>query len=343
MNKGINRLNTRRKKKNRKRRFILILILIIATVIVCYSLSSGFSSRTVTIKIDQGTPASSIAEILKDEGVINSKTYFLLRLKLSKYNDKLKYGTFKIDTNDSINEIFEILSSRGEKGDVITLTIPEGFSVEKIKERIVSKGLCTDHEFESALNKSYDYDFLSVVPENRAIKYKLQGFLFPSTYEFYADASAETVINTLLMEFEKQIAPLNIPKNKLYEIITSASMVERESKLSSERRRIAGVFQNRIKSNMLLQIDATVVYAISDGLYNVDRVYYKDLETKSKYNTYMYQGFPIGPICNPSIDSIKAAMNPENHNYLYYHTDTKKNDGSHIFTETYEEHSSTQK
>ena len=193
-------------------------IIAIVLIILFNLVFSAIGNKTVTIKIEQGTPASKIAEILKDEGVINSKTYFLLRLRFSKYSDKLKYGTFKLDTNDSIPEIFEILSSKGEKEDTITLTIPEGYSVEKIKERVVLMGLCTDSEFEKALNKEYDYEFLKTVPDSPDIEYKLQGFLFPSTYEFYVNTSAETIINTLLTEFKKQIEPLNIPQDKIYEI-----------------------------------------------------------------------------------------------------------------------------
>ena len=343
MDKGIRRLNARlEKKKARRKKFFLGIVAVVLLITAFKVVFPDVGNKTVTIKIKEGTPAKKIAEILKDEGVILSETYFLARLRFSQYDGKLKYGTFKIDTNDSMSEIFEILSSRGEKGDTVSLTIPEGFSVEKIKQRVVSMGLCTDSEFESALHKNYDYDFLKVVPNSRDINYKLQGFLYPSTYEFYTDATAEKVINTLLAEFEKQVKPLGIPYDKLYDIITAASMVEREAKLSSERAKIAGVFQNRIKKNMPLQIDATVVYAISDGLYDVERVLYKDLESKSKYNTYKYTGLPVGPICSPSLASIKAAQNPESHSYLYYHTDTKKNDGSHIFTETYKEHTSTQ-
>ena len=344
MDKGIRRLNARlERKKTKRKKFLLCIVAIVILVATFKIVFPDVGNRTVTIRIKEGTPAKKIAEILKDEGVIFSETYFLARLRFSQYDGKLKYGTFKLDTNDSMTEIFEILSSRGEKGDTVTLTIPEGFSVEKIKQRVVSIGLCTDSEFETALHKNYDYDFLKVVPHSRDINYRLQGFLYPSTYEFYTDATAEKVINTLLAEFEKQVTPLGIPADKLYDVITAASMVEREAKLPSERSKIAGVFQNRLKQDMPLQIDATVVYAMSDGLYDVERVLYKDLENKSKYNTYKHKGLPVGPICCPSLSSIKAAQNPESHKYLYYHTDTQKNDGSHIFTETYKEHTSTQK
>lgn len=334
------KISSKRKKINNTKLIIISCIVVIIISVLCV-LFTNSESETITVKIEQGTPASKIAEILKDEGIINSKTYFLTRLRFSKYNNKLKYGTFKLNTDDSINELFETLSSKGEKGDTVLLTIPEGYSVERIKERVVSMGLCTNDEFEAALKKDYDFDFLNSIPGSKEINYKLQGFLFPSTYEFYVNTNAETIIITLLNEFKKQTESLNIPNDKLYDIITAASMVEREAKLPDERAKIAGVFKNRVDQDMPLQIDATVVYAISDGMYNVERVYYKDLEVDSKYNTYKYPGLPIGPICSPSIDSIKAAANPEKHEFLFYHTDTDKNDGSHIFTKTFNEHIKT--
>ena len=124
------------------------------------------------------------------------------------------------------------------------------------------------------------------------------------------------------------------------EAINRAALIEREAKLDSERTMISGVIDNRLKIGMLLQIDASVVYVISDGLYDVDRVLYKHLEVDSPYNTYKYTGLPAGPICNAGIKSIEAAMTPKEHKYLYYHTDTEKNDGSHIFSETFAQHKS---
>lgn len=335
---------SRKRVKKRKNKKMIAGISILAAAIIAIIIINPFVGKgTVTVTIDEGSASSQIAEQLKDEGVIRSKLWFLLRLSLSDYKGKLQYGTFKFDKGDSLDNIFETLATKGAKKNTVTLTIPEGFSVEKIKERVCSQGLCTDNEFEEALKSDYSYSFLESVPNDKNIKYRLQGFLYPSTYEFYSDADAKTVIDTMLKEFEKQTASLNISADKLYETVTKASIIEREAKIDSERSTIAGVIENRLKADMLLQIDATVVYAISDGLYNVDKVYYKNLETDSKYNTYKYKGLPPGPICNPSIKSIKAANSPSKHSYLYYHTDTQKNDGSHIFTETYSEHTSSQK
>ncbi|MBR5809511.1 MAG: endolytic transglycosylase MltG [Clostridia bacterium] len=339
MDKGLHRLRLRKLKKLKQRRRFLFALLGILAVIFILSFSSCLKSKTVTVTIPEGTSSTKIAQILKENDVIESKYFFLARLRLSKYNGKLQYGTFKFDTNDSLGEIFEILATKGAKKNTLTLTIPEGYSAERIKARVVDMGLCTDSEFEAALKKDYDYTFLKAVPQNSNIRYRLQGFLYPSTYEFYSDATAETVIKTMLDEFQKQTKDLNIAD--YYKTITCASLVEREAKLDSERELISGVIHNRIKKNMPLQIDASVVYAISDGMYDVERVLYKDLEVNSQYNTYKYTGLPVGPICSPGIKSIKAALSPSAHNYLYYHTDTEKNDGSHIFTENFTDHQNT--
>lgn len=342
MDKGLNRLLERKKnKKNRNKKLLAVAAALLALVIAISVISSMTATGTVSFTIKEGTSSVQIAEILKDEGVIMSKTWFLIRLRLSKYAGKLQYGTFKVDKNDSIGEIIEILATRGAKKNTVTLTVPEGFSVERIKARVVEMGLCTDSELEAALEADYDYEFLKSVPKKDGVHYRLQGFLYPSTYEFYADADGKTVVSMMLSEFEKQVSALGIPNEKLYEVITKASLVEREAKIGSERPVIAGVIENRIKAEMPLQIDASVVYAISNGMYDVDRVFYKDLEVSSPYNTYRNKGLPVGPICCPGIESIRAAQSPTQHSYLYYHTDTQKNDGSHIFTETYEEHTST--
>lgn len=328
----------KRLNKTKKSRRILTLgsiLFVILILVICISSKSG----KVTVTVPEGASSIKIAEILKEEDVIESKYLFLARLKLSKYSTKLQYGTFEFDKSDSYGEIIKVLATQGAKKSTVTLTIPEGYSVERIKAKVVEMGFCSDSEFEDALKKDYDYPFLKSVPKNSKIKYQLQGYLYPSTYELYADASAEDIITTMLDEFEKQTKDLDI--KDWHKTITLASLVEREAKLDSERELIAGVMNNRINANMILQIDATVVYAISDGMYDVERVFYKDLEIDSPYNTYKYEGLPAGAICSPGINSIKAALSPAKHNFFYYHTDTAKNDGSHIFTETYEQHTST--
>lgn len=327
--------------KRKKKVFTLWLVIAILVIVFANCLSHFFKRGVVSVYIPEGANSVQISEVLKENGLIKSKTYFLARLYLSPYRGKLRYGTFKLDKNAFIESIFKTLSKDGAKKNTVSVTIPEGYSIEMIEDRLISLGLCTKSEFEAALSYDYDYDFLSSIPCSKDIKYRLQGFLYPETYEFYSDASAKTIIDTMLKEFQKRVSPLNIKNEDIFEIVTKASMIEREAKIDSERAVIAGVIENRLSQNMKLQIDATVAYAVSNGRYDKSKIYHKDLELTSKYNTYKYKGLPIGPICCPSMNSIIAAKNPSVHKYLYYHTDTTKNDGSHIFSENFSQHTST--
>ncbi len=322
----------RSKKKNHK---VLVIIFLIV-IVLCFAFDDV--DKATTVKIEKGLSTPEIADILKKNDVIPSKTVFLLFVNFSEYRGKLQYGTFNFEEGDGYFEVIRRLATSGAKKETVTVTIPEGYSVEKIIKKLVDSGLGTEREYEVALKENYDYEFIKHIKASAECNYKLQGFLFPATYEFYTDDMPHKIIDTMLKEFEKQYNSLGVSYDNLYEIITKASLIEREAKIDSERSKIAGVIENRLKKDMRLQIDATVVYIISDGLYDVERVLYKDLETNSPYNTYKITGLPIGPIANPGIKSIMAAINPDTHNYLYYRTDENKNDGSHIFTENFEAH-----
>ncbi len=296
----------------------------------------------VSVTIPKGASGKTISKVLRENGVIKSEIAFRLKLKTSPDKNNLNYGTFKMKKHLGYGKIIDILKKPTEMTKSVKLTIPEGFSAEMIGARLESLGISTKEEFLKELNEGdFDFDFIKDIPKNKDVKYKLQGYLFPNTYMISSDASARDVINILLSEFEKQYEKIKKEykiKGDMNTIITLASLIERESKLDSERTKISGVLQNRLKKNMLLQIDATVVYLISDGMYDVNRVYYKDLKVKSPYNTYFSEGLPPGAICNPGKESIIAAIKPQKHSYLFYHTDTTKNDGSHIFNETLEAH-----
>lgn len=310
----------------------------LALIIIAIFIASSFgNSENIVVTINQGQSLIEIAETLKENNIIESKYWFILKAKLSGNAAKLKYGDFILNGDMSYDVIIEKLTTEGAKKETVTLTIPEGYSAEMIGAKCEEAGLCTKDEFLNALTDDYDYDFIKEIPK-KDVNYALQGFLFPSTYEVYADSSAHDIIDTLLSEFEKQYPG---DYDDIFDVITLASLIERETKLDSERKTISGVIKNRIEKGMLLQIDASVVYAKTNGMYDADKVYYKDLKTTSKYNTYKYTGLPVGPICSPGLESIEAALSPENHEYLYYHTDEVKKDGSHIFTKTFDEHTST--
>lgn len=336
---------TKKRKVNAGWLLACAIILVLIFLAPYYSELTRNKSKNgtdVMVTIEQGASTQEIAHTLKESGLIKSEKIFLFRAKMSDNASKMNYGTFVLNTGMCIPDIIETLANTAYRKESVTFVVPEGFSAEQIAARAESLSLCTAGEFLAALGDEYNYSFLKDIPKDAEVKYSLQGFLFPKTYEFFTDASPHEIIDTMLSQFEKEYRGAEGDlRLSFYETVTLASLIEREALLDSERPKIAGVMYNRLEKGMRLQVDASVVYAITDGRYDVNRVTYSDLEVDSPYNTYKVPALPSGPICSPGLASIKAALNPENSNYLYYHTDTKKNDGSHIFTETYEEHLST--
>jgi len=328
---------------------IVVVLLIAAVVAASFGLSvfleyirtlSG--EETVIVEIPRGASEKTIAQVLKDNGVIRHELSFRLKMRTSPYRGQLNYGKYTLNKKMCLEDIIAALLKPSDIAKGVKLTIPEGFSARMIAQRCEKLGLVNAEDFLSELKKGkFNYDFIKDIPKNKDVEYKLEGYLFPSTHMFGENADAHKIIDTLLAEFEKQYNKVRdlLPDGMdMNEAIIRASLIEREAKLPAERSTISGVIQNRLDIDMRLQIDASVVYAISDGMYDVERVLYKDLEVDSPYNTYKHSGLPAGAICNPGMESIRAAMEPEEHKYLYYHTDTQKNDGSHIFSETFSQH-----
>ena len=218
----------------------------------------------------------------------------------------------------------------------------EGYTAELAAKKFEQKDICKAEDFLKAAGDldGYSYEWLESVPKKAQVSYKLQGFLFPDTYEVYKHTDAKKIVAMMLNNFNtkwEQISKENKTGLTPYEIVTLASVVEREAKVDAEYAKISGVIYNRLDKKMKLQIDATVLYPLTKGKYNKKRTLYKDLEVDSPYNTYKNQGLPAGPICNPGINALKAAVSPQKHSYLYYHTD-KTGKGTHIFSETFSQH-----
>ena len=320
---------------------LLTAILLLIPYITEYTDNKSEPGKTVVITIPEGATVPDIAALLKENGLIKHEIVFRLKLKFAGNGAMLNYGTYTLDDGMCINDIIKTLSGPAARKGV-TVVIPEGFSVEQIAARLDKMGLCTAEDFFEALNADYSYSFIQHIPEGN-YNYKLQGFLFPETYTIYDDATAYDIVNIMLAEFEKRYtSEVGAIDSTVFEKVNKAALIEKEAMLDRERPIIAGVIENRLKAGMPLQIDAAIVYAISKGTFDVEQVLYKDLEIDSPYNIYKNKGIPAGPICNPGITSLKAASSPESHSYLFYHTDTTKNDGSHIFTETYQDHTQTQ-
>jgi UPF0755 protein len=224
------------------------------------------------------------------------------------------------------------------------VTIPEGFTARQIAEKLTAETPLKAEAFLQDIAKPEQFKISSLagLPNDPAIKYRLEGYLFPETYEFKKGSSERDFIERSLQELDKKLATLPVgwqdkvkeKKLTLHQILTIASLIEREVVVEEERALVAGVIYNRLSQKMALQIDATVQYVLDKPK---ERLFEKDLLVDSPYNTYQHQGLPPGPIASPSLASIKAAVYPADTKYMFYVT---KKDGTqgHLFAETFEQH-----
>ena len=290
----------------------------------------------VVVTIKQSSGAKAIASTLKSSGVIKNKFMFVNYIKKNNAASNLKPGTYKFGPgNVTFDDILEKLL-KGEQEEQITVTIPEGYTVAQIAKLFASKGLVEEQKFlDYASNLEISYDYIKKGNDYR----QLEGFLFPDTYQIPISWKEDKIINMLLNEFDKRWTDEFDNRAKelgfsVNEIVTIASLIEREARVEKERPTISSVIHNRLKIDMLLQIDATVQYLLSEQR---ARLLYKDLEVDSPYNTYKYAGLPPTAIAAPGLSCIKAALYPEDTEYLYYRTKAIGN-GEHWFSKTFDEH-----
>jgi UPF0755 protein len=294
--------------------------------------------QPVTFVVNDSESVSSVADRLEQEGLIRSGTYFKLKMRLSNADSKLKAGRFTLHEGMSVDQVIEALTT-SEAVQTVTIRFQEGWRTEQYAEALVQAGLIqtTDQFMTAVQDGTWNFDFLASRPSETS----LEGFLFPDTYQFRADAAPEDIINTMLQDFQTRVPAAEQAKAQamglnLYQVMTIASIVEREAAVPEERPIIASVYYNRIKQTMPLQADPTVQYAIGKSGDWWPEITPNDLNVQNPYNTYQSPGLPPGPICNPSLASIEAALNPATTGYLYF---VAKGDGSgqHLFAKTYEE------
>ena len=271
--------------------------------------------------------------MLVDENVIDSQKDFTNRVNEAGIDQKLKAGTYRFVRGESIDSILNKLE-KGLQAPEGVLTIPEGFSLNDIANLVATKT--------SISKKAY---IAAATPAGRTLPLRgasgaedLEGFLFPSTYDLSPETDAANLVDEQLDSFKKETEMLGWGNSaglglSEYQVLIVASMVEREAKVPDERPLVAAVIYNRLSSGMKLEIDATVQYAI--GSWKQDLTV-DDLATPSVYNTRLYAGLPPGPICNPGVESIKAALHPSPVDYLYY-VATGDIEGHHTFTNSYDE------
>lgn len=292
-------------------------------------------AEPVVVTIPRGTATTTIATMLAERGLIRDPVVFVLYTRLNELGDRLQAGEYRLSASMSVEEIVDHLVN----GRVVTysLTIPEGFTVEQIIEAAVATGLYTAEELRQAIDDAaaaWPY-----LPEGVELKEPLEGYLFPDTYIVTRDVDAAGLVKMMLQRFEAVFdedlrARAESLGMTVHEAVTLASIIERESPVDEERPVISAVFHNRLRRGMMLQADPTVLYAMGrwEG-----PVLNRDLETDSPYNTYRYGGLPPGPIASPGAQSLAAAVNPADEDYLYF-VSMYDGTGRHVFAHTYAEH-----
>lgn len=311
--------------------FIFIVLIFLPVGWFYYTINTPIGGGIIkNFEIKEGDSAGVIAQGLEGEDLIRSSIAFKLLVKMTKTEGLLRKGWYQISSDYSIKDIL----SKITKGtiEVVKITIPEGFTLNDINALLEEKKICQDKAFyKLAVNNKLPV-YKSFIPET------LEGYLFPDTYFLGTDTSSKDFIEIMLKRFQELAIPLYESKSSslsFVQIITLASLIEKEAKVAEERPIISSVYYNRLKKGMLLQCDATVLYALKK---HKELITFSDLEIDSPYNTYKYPGLPPGPIANPGLESIKSAVNPAETKYLYYVLNEKKGDGSHVFTGSYSEH-----
>lgn len=294
------------------------------------------AGQPVQLEIPQGSDTRAIAEILAGAGVIDNAAMFRLRARLEENDGKLRPGVYDLTTGMRHSEVVDRLLA-GPAVAYVTVTIPEGFTVEQIAGRLEAEVGIPASEFKElattrAAAFADDRPYLAEVSNG-----SLEGYLFPKTYRIVESADATAVANMMLDQFEDEFAGVDLSyatsKNLTpHDVVIIASMIEREARIAEERPIVSSVIYNRLGKKMKLEIDATIEYILPGTR---PRLLYKHLRIDSPYNTYMYAGLPVGPISNPGLASLQAAAGPADTAYLYYVLTSE--DGSHTFTETLEE------
>ena len=313
------------------------LLLILGFVYYEYNTSPVDSSSNANIEvvIPEGMSTDNIAKTLHDKDLIKSEFFFKVYLRLNNISS-LKASTYLLTKSMSLDEIVSALESGSGNEDSIRLTFREGETISDYADLIASNTNITSEEFISATRDTTllnslinDYWFLTDSILNEDIYYPLEGYLFPDTYDFDKNnLTSETIIRTLLDEEEEKLAPYKsiLENNDAHSIITLASIAELEGVKDEDRRLIISVFNNRLEQGMNLGSDVTTYYAFDEEMDS-------DL-TSEMFNTYnpyntrsseMAGRLPVGPICNPSLSSIEAAINPETSDYLYFVADKNRN------------------
>lgn len=339
----------RRKKQKAGCGFAALYFVFIFGVSVCLALVAIFAANDVlalvkpdteiSVVIDEDTTLSEISDVLDESGVVNYGNLFRLFYQVKGDNPIIGAGTYTLNPTMDYSQIVHAMTQTTST-TTVKVTIPEGYTIAQIRQALIDNKVTSAGLLDSALNEyAYRHSFLQDLKP--PAENWLQGYLFPDTYEFVQDSKKPTheVINKMLLNFENkydeqiQEGAAELGRN-MHEIVTIASLIEREAKAEDEFTKIAGVIYNRLNHSdefPYLQIDASLQYAVGHNKALTDA----DLQLDSPYNLYTHKGLPPGPICNPGYTALYAATHPDTHDYYYY---VAMPDGTHLFAETNAQH-----
>jgi UPF0755 protein len=313
---------------NRFSKGLAIFVFVLVALSAWFYFLDSFSTETKIVEIPQGLGLSAIAEKLEGEGVIRKAEILLLSAFLSGTQRRLKHGEYVFSAGEAPYTVHRKLR-RGEVS-LRKVTFPEGITLVQIAGILDASQIVPREEFLAlAANGEYSTKKLGVDVSS------LEGFLFPDTYFFVRDCSADKVIETMLDRFREACATIGIASMQpdIKEIVTIASLIEKETAFPLERPLVSAVIRNRLRRRMKLEFDPTVIYALGEKFDGDIRK--KDLRFPSPYNTYVVSGLPPGPIAAPGLDSIRAALEPADVDYLYF---VANGGGRHFFSSNYGDH-----
>jgi len=330
-------------RRRKKQVYTVLAVLILCVVLVLLYASSvlsdyrgSYSGELKQVTILEGSSTADIAAALKEQGIIKNPFWFRVFSKLGGHDGSFQQGTYMLQEKAGYQELYETLK-KAPVTDAVKVTIPEGFELRQIADRLEEAGLINRERFYKAVeNGDFDYDFLKNLPkrENR-----LEGYLFPDTYLFQPGESEEAILNKMLSRFNEVYTQTYRDRAKELgmtddELITLASIIEREAQGDSDRKLVAGVFHNRLQSTSypMLESCATVQYILKERKAVLSVA---DTKIDSPYNTYQNPGLPVGPIASPGKEAIEAALYPEKTDYLFFVLDSQ---GVHRFAKTFAEH-----
>lgn len=289
----------------------------------------SLSTEVTIFKVLKGESAEAIAEHLKGSELIKSSFLFRLYVFLSLRQYALKSGDYKFSPSMSIRDIADTIALGGT--NEILVTIPPGFNLKQVEDRLIGAGLVLKNEL---INYKFSYNPPPLLSD-KLDGASLEGYLFPDTYRFFKDSSLSDIVSKMISNLDGKLAPdlksaIRNSSRSTYEILTMASLIEKEVTSNADREIVSGILWKRFTEGVPLQVDATLVYITGRR-----QVYESDKKIASSYNTYYYRGLPKGPIANPGLSAIKAAVFPKSSPYWYY---LSAKDGRTIFSSTLTEH-----